>query len=107
MFEQRNSLSQADSGRFMAFDFWHGQAQVVVVAVDDFDMLVFQLTNIPWSHEGIDHEADKPIDFNRHLVVGAAHPCPFAFAPVGEGLALQFFRFAQNGFVFGHGKATA
>ena len=70
-------------------------------------MLVFQLTNIPWSHEGIDHKADKPIDFNRHLVVGAAHPRPFAFAPVGEGVALQFFGFAQNSFVFGDGKASA
>ena len=91
----------------MAFHLGHGQAQVVVIAVDDFNVLVFQLPHIARSHEGVNHEAYEPIDFHRHLVVGAAHPCPFAFAPVGEGLALQFFGFAQNGFVFGHGKAAA
>ena len=107
MFEKWNGGCQTDSGRFMAFHLGHGQAQVVVVAVDDFNVLVLQLPNIARSHEGVNHEAYEPIDFHRHLVVGAAHPRPFAFAPVGEGLALQFFGFAQNGFVLGDGKAAA
>jgi hypothetical protein len=40
MFEQWNRRRQTDCGRFVALHLRHGQAQVVVVAADDFDVLV-------------------------------------------------------------------
>ena len=55
----------------------------------------------------IDHEANQPIDFVRHLVIVALDPSAFAFAPIGKSVAAQLFGLAQNRAVLGDGEFSA
>ena len=42
-----HGLRQADSGRFVALDFWGRQTQIMKFAADDFYVFIFQLPYIP------------------------------------------------------------
>jgi hypothetical protein len=54
-------LRQADRGCFVALDFGRCEPQVIELARNDFNMLVFQLPYVARAQKRVDHESNEPI----------------------------------------------
>ena len=83
-------LRQADRGRFVPLDLRWCEPQVVELAGDDFDVFVFQLSNVAGAQKRVDHEADQPVHLQGHAAVQRLDVKP------GVGLVPHKYMLAQH-----------
>ena len=99
-------LRHAHHGGTVPLDFWRCDAQIVVFAFDDFDVFVFQLPNITWAHEGVNHETNQPVHFVGHAAIVQAHVEPFFKAFPLAFFVAQLLGGLENAGVFGDGESA-
>ena len=91
----------------MTLDLGQIEAQIIALALDDFNVSVLDLPNIAGSDKGVHHEANQPIHLNWHLVKSALDPHLAIGHPVGIHHRAQLLGLSQNRLVLAHREGAS